>query len=121
MVMHPDSNCGAGNPSPPSYQDEFKETGRTRTTGTRTLKELGWASMPENPQMSFMIPEGFEVTLREGGDSNAFHKMTGDGLCHVCDFSNLNWNPTAVSEVNIERTWMVEFFETEDCSSEASL
>ena len=72
--------------------------------------------IPDDLELSFSIPQGFSVILSDASRT-ATHVMVGDGTpCQALDLALLEWTPAIDTVVEINRDWMVEFYETEDCS-----
>ena len=115
--MHADPDCNEG-----SYFTNFKKTRHQedgqRQTGEFSFDSIGWVAIPTDLDLSFSIPRGFTVTLRESPDSDNMLMLTGSGAeeCQVVDVNQLGWTPTPDTVVSIERDWMIEFYETEDCT-----
>ena len=69
-----------------------------------------------NDDFSFTIPLGFRVILRESSAPEAReHWIIGGGTdCQTLE--EMDWMPTPESLIWFDEGWMVEFFESDDCT-----
>ena len=69
-------------------------------------------------ELSFSIPSGFTVTIQESPGSDNITSLTGSSYepCQALDLAVLGWTPTPNTVISIERDWMMEFYESEDCT-----
>ena len=69
-------------------------------------------------ELSFSIPRGFTVTVQESPGSSNITSLTGSSEepCQALNLVELGWAPTPNTVVSIVRDWMMEFYESEDCT-----
>ena len=84
---------------------------------------MGWVAIPTDLELSFSIPRGFTVTLRESPVSEKTISLSGNAEveCQAVDVTQLGWTLTPDTAVSIERDWMIEFYYTENCSEDPLL
>ena len=81
-----------------------------------SLDSFGWTYV-EGLELSFYIPLGFTFILSEGGNT---HTIKSDGSeCQPLDLASLGWALSPETTIQVERDWMVLFYESStDCSGE---